>query len=256
MRIRKFTAAAAAGAVLATTAILAPAASALTLEVEGDVCTIEESYEGELNDLQSGPYLKFSESLDLLRELLPQRAEDINLIMEGTAPLPTVVAAQARIEEAAAEAGLGEYEIASLNILFLFAQLQDIDPEDLPVIDDAPEEDFSYFTEPFTRAEAAENIEQITEVIEAYKQEILIVGPEDDPTIQTSSAPGAALAAPVRDSAVATLEFFRGTLQACVDGESGEYLFEAPPTPPTPPVTGTPGDNRSSGDGFLTSLSS
>lgn len=256
MRIRKFTAAAAAGAVLATTAILAPAASALTLEVEGDVCTINESYEGELDDLESGPYLKFSESLDLLRELLPQRAEDIDLIMEGNAPPLEAAAAQARIETAAAEAGLGEYEIAYLNILFLFAQLQNVDPEDLPLLDDAPEEDFSDLTEPFTRAEAAENIEQITEIIEAYKQEVLITGPEEDPTIHASSVPGTVLAAPVRDSAVATLEFFRGTLQACVDGESGEYLFEAPPTPPTPPVTGTPGDNRSSGNGFLTSLSS
>jgi hypothetical protein len=208
LKIRKFVTAATAAAVLAAGAVVAPAASALDLKVEGDICEVTESYPGEYDDLDAR-LVKGGEALvKQLKKRLPDNVADIDLVLSGTADEDELSQAVVRIETAARAEGFDENEApALLQIAALIAA----------------DEFLSFEDETIARSEAAAELEFFEEIREILRKNA-------NPLVDgaTSSDPAVAVFAKTRNELLQIFDTYIKLLKSCEAGKSGTFLVEKP----------------------------
>lgn len=202
-KFSRFAAAVSATAVLASGAVLAPAASALDLKVEGETCTITESYEGEAKDIAVFFEKAADASLANLKKALPEHADDIDVVLNSSDAMDREAAA-ARIEEAAQAKGFSEGEVTAI-----LWYLRDLDVEN-------PD---AGLAEGLTRTEAADRVSDFKKLRAALVENQL----PDANGGTTSSAPAITVVAPAKTAFLKVLDLEIGVYQSCADGKDGTF---------------------------------
>lgn len=210
-KFSRFAAAVSATAVLASGAVLAPAASALDLKVEGETCTITESYEGEAEDVLQFLKDAADDSVAELKKKLPGHTGDIDLALDLTASAENREAAQARIIAAAEAEGFGEYEVTYLLFIVQSANLSELGYE----VYENEESSFS-------RTEAREALPSLVE-----EREKLANNTVDMPSgTTTSSAPAIQVYSPLKGAYLKLIDLEIGVYQSCADGKDGTFRLD------------------------------
>ncbi len=203
----RFAAAVSATAVLTSGAVLAPAASALDLKVEGETCTITESYEGEEKDITEFYEKAADATLTNLKKALPEHADDIDVFMDFASDAMDREAAAAKIEEAAQAKGFSEGEVLAI---LSYLRVLDLEISDAGLAED------------LTRTEAADQVLEFNEMRDAIRENQL----PDTFGGTTSSAPAITVFAPAKTAFMKALDLEIGVYQSCANGKDGTFELD------------------------------
>ncbi|QGU04329.1 hypothetical protein [Corynebacterium comes] len=225
-KFSRFAAVVSATAVLASGTVLAPAASAFDVRVEGDMCYITQT-DDDTASLRAHFRQAGEEAIALLKEDLPDRSADIDAVVDAPGILPDlsgVVAEWEGLEDASVAAG---YSPGEFRMLLLLARISLLDFESLAAEWELQNpEGAETGTEEFSRAALQQNLPEWKKFVEAWRVDGLQALTElasEEAESHEYSAQAEPVYTVLYDPHVFRMEAMIPAAEACIDGTDGSF---------------------------------